>query len=69
MERNRWNRPRWLAWVSLLLALWLVIGPIGWLALLFGLPLWTLLVSVLLLRRDDSEDTPAEPAGIERQAA
>jgi len=40
--------PRWVAWVSLLLAVWLVIGPIGWLGLLFGVPAWTVLVSVLL---------------------
>ncbi len=40
--------PRWVAWVSLLLAVWLVIGPIGWLGLLFGVPVWTVLISVLL---------------------
>jgi hypothetical protein len=40
--------PRWLAWVSLVLALWLLIAPIGWLALLVGFPLWVLAVSVLL---------------------
>ena len=43
--------PRWVAWVSLVLAVWLVIGPIGWIALLIGVPLWTLLVSALLLTR------------------
>ncbi len=43
--------PRWLAWVSLVLALWLLIGPIGWLGLLFGVPIWTLLVSILLSMR------------------
>lgn len=43
--------PRWVAWVSLLLAVWLVIGPIGWLGLLFGVPVWTLLISVLLSMR------------------
>jgi hypothetical protein len=43
--------PRWLAWVSLALALVLLIPPIGWAALLFGLPLWTLAVSVLLWMR------------------
>ena len=40
--------PRWVAWVSLVLAIWLLIAPIGWLALLFGVPAWTLLVSLLL---------------------
>jgi hypothetical protein len=43
--------PRWLAWVSLALALVLLIPPIGWAALLFGVPLWTLAVSVLLWMR------------------
>jgi len=43
--------PRWVAWVSLVLAVWLVIAPIGWLALLFGFPAWTVLVSVLLWMR------------------
>lgn len=42
--------PRWLAWFSLALALVLVIIPIGWLGVIVGLPLWTLLVSVLLFR-------------------
>jgi hypothetical protein len=42
--------PRWLAWVSLLLALVLVVLPIGWAGLLFAYPLWVLAVSVLLWR-------------------
>ena len=53
--------PRWLAWVSLALALLLLIPPIGWLGLLFGLPLWTLLVSFLLWQRV-SAGHDAEPA-------
>jgi hypothetical protein len=40
--------PRWLAWVGLLIALLLLIPPIGWAGLLLGVPLWTLVVSVLL---------------------
>jgi hypothetical protein len=40
--------PAWVGWISLLLALWLLIPPIGWAGLIFGMPLWTLLVSVLL---------------------
>ena len=43
--------PRWLAWVSFVIALWLVIGPIGWLALLVAFPLWVIVVSVLLMQR------------------
>ena len=40
--------PRWLAWVSLVIALALIILPIGWAALLFVFPLWVLIVSYLL---------------------
>ena len=36
--------------MSVLLAVWLLILPIGWAGLLVGLPLWTALTSVLLLR-------------------
>lgn len=42
--------PRWLAWVSLLLGLVLLIPPIGWVGVLLGVPLWTLTVSLLLIR-------------------
>ena len=44
--------PRWWAAVSILLAVWLVIGPIGWIGLLVGLPAWTLVTSVMLVRPD-----------------
>jgi hypothetical protein len=40
--------PRWLGWVSLLIALVLVIIPIGWAGVVFLFPLWTLVTSVLL---------------------
>jgi hypothetical protein len=40
--------PAWLGWISLLLALLLIIPLIGWAALLVGLPIWTLAVSVML---------------------
>jgi hypothetical protein len=40
--------PVWLGWISLVLALWLLIPPIGWAGLIFGMPLWTLIVAVLL---------------------
>lgn len=42
--------PRLLAWVSLVLALVLLIPPIGWVGVLLGVPVWTLLVSLLLTR-------------------
>jgi hypothetical protein len=43
--------PRWLAWVSIVLAIVLLIPPIGWLGVLFGIPIWVALVSVLLMPR------------------
>jgi hypothetical protein len=48
--------PRWVAWISFLFALWLLIPPIGWAGLLVGVPLWTIIVAVLLWMRsgDDS---------------
>ena len=52
--------PRWLAWVSLVIALALIILPIGWAALLFAFPLWVLVVSYLLWSA--SPDTPAVTA-------
>jgi hypothetical protein len=47
--------PVWLGWASFVIALWLLILPVGWMALLLGVPLWTLVTSVLLYLR------PAEP--------
>lgn len=44
--------PRWWAWVSFVLALILLIGPIGWAALIFGLPLWVLGTTFFLVQRD-----------------
>jgi hypothetical protein len=43
--------PRWLAWVTLFVALVLLIAPIGWAALIFAFPLWILVVSFLLWRK------------------
>jgi len=44
--------PAWLGWTSLVLALlMLVVGPVGFVALVVGFPLWVLVVSVLLWRR------------------
>lgn len=55
--------PRWLAWVSFLFALWLVIPPIGWAGLLLGLPLWTIAVAVLLWMQRADEPVAARPPG------
>ena len=43
--------PVWLGWLALVIALGLLIIPIGWAFLLFGLPLWVLLASVMLYTR------------------
>ncbi len=43
--------PKWLGWISLLIALWLLIPPVGWAALIFAFPLWLLVVSALLFSR------------------
>ena len=42
--------PRWLGWLSLLIALVLLIAPIGWAALVFAFPIWTLIVAYLIWR-------------------
>ena len=47
--------PRAWAWSSLALAVVLVIGPIGWAALLLGLPVWTIATTVVLRRRAELE--------------
>ncbi len=43
--------PRWLGWFGLVIAILLLIPPIGWAALLFLLPLWLIIASVVLWRR------------------
>jgi hypothetical protein len=43
--------PRWLGWISLVLALAMTIPGVGFIGLVVGLPLWTVIVSVVLLRR------------------
>lgn len=53
--------PRWFAWFSLVLALILAIVPIGWLGVIVGLPLWTLLASILLWMRPAGEPVAAPP--------
>lgn len=43
--------PAWVGWISIVLAIVALIPPIGWAVVVFGLPLWLLLVSVLLWLR------------------
>jgi hypothetical protein len=53
---------RSVAWFSLVLALVLVLGPIGFFGVFLGLPLWTILVAVLLWLRPAGEPVaPARP--------
>ncbi len=42
--------PRWLGWFGLVIAIVLLIPPLGWLALLFLFPVWLAIASVLLFR-------------------
>lgn len=53
--------PRWLGWASLVIALWMLIPPVGWAGLLLGFTLWTVLVSVLLWMRPAGEPVAARP--------
>jgi type IV secretory pathway TrbD component len=41
--------PRWWAAFSGLVAVVLIIGPIGWIGLIFGVPIWTLGTSLIVL--------------------
>jgi hypothetical protein len=57
--------PRWMGWVGLLVALWLLIPPVGWAGLLVGVPLWTLAAAVLMWMRPSGDvgsgRGPSEP--------
>ena len=53
--------PVWLAWASIVLAVWLLIFPIAWIGLVYLFPLWLIVVSVLLWTRARSGSRP-DPA-------
>jgi hypothetical protein len=53
--------PVWLGWASIGLAVWLLIVPIAWIALVYVFPLWLIAVSVLLWTRSRSGSRP-DPA-------
>jgi hypothetical protein len=58
--------PKVFGWLSVLLAVWLVIGPIGWAGLLLGFPLWVVAASILLTlppRPGRRADEPLAPVG------
>jgi len=54
--------PKWWAALMVLVAVVLVIGPIGWAGLIFGLPVWTLGTSVMLLRSNGARRSEPAPA-------
>ena len=51
--------PSWFGWITILLAVVLVVGPVGWAGLIFGIPLWTLITSIWLFARGDDEQPVA----------
>jgi MFS family permease len=51
--------PAWLGWISLVFAIVALIPPIGWAIVVWGFPLWILIVSVLFWRRSEVEPVPA----------
>lgn len=57
--------PRWWAGASVLLAVWLAIGPIGWIGVLIGVPVWTITTS-LILARAERHAQPIVPATLDR---
>lgn len=64
---RRYAFSRWLGWSGVVIAVLLLIPPLGWLALLFLLPLWLILLSVTLWRTQspsslESRDAPPATA-------
>jgi hypothetical protein len=53
--------PRWLGTVSIVYAVCLVIPPIGLAVLLWGFPLWLIVVSILLFRSAPAAATAPGP--------
>lgn len=52
--------PAWLGWVAAALGV-LAVTPIGWIVLLFALPLWSVIVSVLMFVRQAAPASAAAP--------
>ena len=50
--------PKWWAWFGFVLAVVLAIGPIGWAGLIFGLPVWVLVTTFFLVRREAAAPRP-----------
>jgi hypothetical protein len=56
--------PRWVGWLSLFIALVLIILPIGWAGLIFAFPLWTLLLTYLLWQRPVDDSAASAPVRV-----
>jgi len=55
--------PRWLGWAAILFGI-VAVTPIGWIALIFALPVWSVIVSVLMFVRQPAPvPTPAAATG------
>jgi hypothetical protein len=54
--------PAWFGWVTALIAVVLIVGPIGWAALILGVPLWTIVVSVWLFVTQERVEVPQAAA-------
>ncbi len=54
--------PKWWAWLMLLVAVVLVIGPIGWAGLIFGTPIWILGTTAMLFRSNGRRQMVASAA-------
>jgi hypothetical protein len=44
--------PRWLAWITLLMALVMLVPVVGWAVISFAFPIWVLLVVRLMWRSE-----------------
>jgi hypothetical protein len=53
--------PKWLGWVAVALGV-VSVTPIGWIVLLFALPLWSVIVSVLMFVRQAAPAPALAPA-------
>jgi hypothetical protein len=54
--------PRWLGWAAVLFGV-VSVTPIGWITLVFALPIWSLIVSVLMVVRQSAPAPATAAAG------
>lgn len=53
--------PKWLGWVSALMAVILLIPPIGWSVLIFVFPIWLLIAALILYRSQAGQHSGISP--------